>query len=121
MSKAKKMKVMSLTDRVRFKEIRNELEAFYKEIGCDLIDVVSRQINGEWYDIICDDEGLLRPNFISAVNKEGKPELVGGLIICKYGGKGDFTGLEPDDILRLTNAVQYSVQNGKLQPVIVLE
>ena len=47
-----------------------------------------------YYDIICDDEGLYAPTVrISAVDNEFQPMLVGNLIICKSGRDGYEHGL----------------------------
>ena len=104
-----------------FEDFEPTLEEYYKKIGCDVIDIVCYNVNGKDYDIICDDEGLLKspPLIVTAVGEDGSPLLVGGLIICNYDDEGNERSLEPDDILRLTNAVQYSIQNGTVQPVLV--
>ena len=120
--KNEKLLAMTITEgSVQFEQITDELDTYYNIIKCQCIDIVSRQINGEWYEVVCDDEGLFCPEpIVTAVSAEGKPELVGGLVILRYGGEGKLTGLEPEDVLRLSNAVQYSIQKDKLQPVIVL-
>ena len=105
-----------------FCEIEDSLQAYYEAIGCDLIDITTRKINGANYEIVCDDEGLFKEApIVSAVNRKGKPELVGGLVIAKYDGDGGLKGLDPDDVLRLTNAIQYTIQHDKLQPVVMLD
>lgn len=109
--------------RAGFKTIEDDLKSFYEEIGCRLIDITTRKINGKYYDIICDDEGLFCDDpIVTAVNGDGAPRLVGGLIIC--GGaddEGNLTSLEAEDVLRLTNAVQFTIQQDKLQPVLILD
>ena len=116
------MLTMILTDEVKFKEIEDNLDVFYDIIGCDTIDIVTRTINGAGYEIICDDEGLLKAGpVVTAVSRDGRPQLVGGLIVAKYGGNGELAGLAPEDVLRLSNAIQYTIQKNKLQPVIILE
>ena len=49
------------------KEIQSSLPSYYKEIGCNLIDVV-RDVNigKSVLDIIVDDEGLLKDNPIAS-------------------------------------------------------
>lgn len=57
------MKVLLLdTDRLQPQVVETEggLDEWYRLLRCDLIDIVSRQIGGRYFDIICDDEGLLR-------------------------------------------------------------
>ena len=48
-------------------EIRNDkekdrLEEYYRHMDCDCIDLVCVEIDGHDYDIICDDEALLKGN-----------------------------------------------------------
>lgn len=118
-----KIKVMVIGKTVEFKEIIDDLDNLYKETGCDCIDIVNYPINGKYYDIVCDDEGLFKTDpVVTAVKADGSPALVGGLIVCNYDDEeGELLGLEPDDILRLTNAIQYSIQYEHVQPVIVTD
>lgn len=105
-----------------FVEIEDKLDTYYSLIGCDLIDIVSKRINGANFEIVCDDEGLLKDApIITAVTADGAPALVGGLVVLRYGGDGELAGLNQEDVLRLTNAVQYSIQQNKLQAVLVLD
>lgn len=43
-------------------EIDNVLEQSYRELNCSLIDIVSVKIKGTAFDIIVDDEGLMKQN-----------------------------------------------------------
>lgn len=66
--------------------IENDLDTFYRLIGCQTIDIVIRSVHGRKISIICDDEGLFNENpRISAI---GCGNLVGNLI---------FTGLPDED------------------------
>ena len=63
-------------------DLKDDLNEFYKLIKCDCIDIVSRKIGNKYYDIICDDNGLLvnRP-VVSAIDILNNPALVGNLLI----------------------------------------
>ena len=117
------MKALTINaGRVQFKDVEDRLEVLRSEINCDLIDITSRKINGKYYDIVCDDEGFLKDApIITAVTQDGRPQLVGGLVIVNYDGEGGLAGLDPEDVLRLSNAIQYTIQNEKLQPVVMLD
>lgn len=117
------MKVMVIGNgNAVFKEIEDKLDDYYREIGCDYIDIVSYPINGRDYEIIVDDEGLLKTDpIVRAVGKDGKPLLVGTLIIARYDKKGRLKGLKPEDVLPLTNSIQYSIQYNKVEPIIVVD
>ena len=104
------------------KKIEDDLETFYREIGCRTIDITTRYINGRPYAIICDDEGLFCPDpIVTAVSPAGEPRLVGGLIIAKDGEDGELAGLDAEDVLRITNCVQWTIQRNGLRPVIMLD
>lgn len=75
------------------------LEEWKRLLKCDQIDIQSRQVNGKYYDFICDNKALQAPKGkITALDKDGKPQLVGNLIICNYDGEGGEAGLTDDDI-----------------------
>lgn len=41
-----------------------ELEDYYKLIGCRTIEIVNWEIMGRRFDIVCDEEGLFFENFL---------------------------------------------------------
>lgn len=79
--------------------IDKSLEGYYKALNCDCIDIVSRSIGGQGFDIICDDEALLKafPK-TSAVSKNGMPVLYGNLFVVNYDGMGDVCSLREGQI-----------------------
>ena len=83
--------------------IDKTLDSYYKTLHCDLIEIPSYQFGGKRYAVICDEEGLLRQRpVISAIDKNGKPALVGSLFIVKPG----LRSLTEDDIERLDKCVR---------------
>lgn len=84
------------------------LDDYYRLLSVDLVDIVSRKIGGEYYEIICDDEGLLKANpKISAINNLGEPMLVGSLLIA--GGvdiEGNLEPLEDEDVEYVMQFIQ---------------
>ncbi len=79
----------------------NSLKDYYRLIDCSTIDIVKRKIAGKYYEIICDDEGLLKENpKISAIDDMGQPMLVGNLIIAGEANEdGNLTDLLDTDIV----------------------
>lgn len=108
-------------------DILPKLEEYYRVLDCDLIDIVCVQIAGRYYDIICDDEYLLRDGekFVSAVNADGQPMLCGDLLVCSYGenadGEIEEKSLNPDDILRIVNSTQITIQGETVRYVVITE
>ena len=76
------------------------LQDYYDMIGCNCIDIVTRKIGRNYYDIICDDNGLLNDDpLISAIDDLGRVMLVGSLIICGLAdSEGELTDLSDNDI-----------------------
>lgn len=78
--------INSETDEHEAIDIEPKLEEYYRLIGCRCVDFAVREISGRLYNIILDDEGLLKPNRVSAVsvwsNAFGAQEhLAGNLLI----------------------------------------
>lgn len=86
-------------------EFKDDLQLYYKLIQCDTIDIVMRKINGTYYNIICDDEGLLKENpIVSAVNNKFQPMLVGNLIIAgNTDDDGNLLGITEEQAKEIIN------------------
>ena len=90
-------------------EITDKLDEFYRILNCDCIDIVVRRIGSKLFNIVCDDEALLKeaPK-ISAIDNLGQPMLCGNLFIV--GGEtigGDLTGLELSEALYVAGKIQH--------------
>lgn len=85
----------------------NELGDYYKYIGCDLVDIVTRNINGKPFRIICDDCGLYKEDPIpSAMNKDRIVMFVGNLLIAGDVDKdGWLTSITEDDVNFIKNCI----------------
>ena len=106
--------VVSPLKGVEERVIKNDLETFYKTIECDYIEVARRKIGGKYYDIICDEEALLKSNpLVSAFSLDEEPMLVDSLIICNSNGE-NFSSLTKQDIERiLKRVVKYQLLTGE--------
>jgi len=98
--------------------IDRNLHEYYKVLNCDCIDVATRKIGRfgkRYYDIICDDEGLLKDKpKISAINDLGQVMLCGNLFIVNNDGEGEFTSLSKDDIKWIERFI--SLQGTRVYP-----
>lgn len=93
--------------------IDKSLEGYYALLRCDIIDIVGRVIGDEAYDIICDDEALLKENPIpSAIDWYNRPAMCGPIFVVNYDGGEDVTDLSPDDIAN----IRRHVGHGHLAP-----
>lgn len=93
-----------------FLDIPDQLESYYKLIQCRYIDIVRRKIGQRYFNIVCDDEGMLADMAkISAISNLGEIMLVGNLIICsdKVTDDGDLTGLTEEEAEYIKERIQH--------------
>lgn len=79
----------------------NDLEDYYRLIGCRTIDIVSRTIGDVKVEIILDDEGALVNNpKVSAIDIDGTPMLFGNLLVAsgRVTEDGELTELTQEEI-----------------------
>lgn len=84
---------------------KNEtLKEFYKYIQCDCVDIVEIYIDGEYFDIWVDDDGLLKerpiPNLYMNINGY-EQILFGNLIFTRTNENGETIGLTDSQIKKV--------------------
>jgi hypothetical protein len=83
-------------------DIVDSLDVFYDMLDCGTIDIVNRGFSNskKRFDIICDDEGLLKDEpYVSAVDTRGSAMLVGALLVVgEADDEGNLTSLSGKDI-----------------------
>ena len=63
---------------------QSNLKFYYKLLRVELIDIREFELEGQFFDAICDDEGLLKEKPLpSMFDENGEPVLVGNLLICR--------------------------------------
>ena len=86
-------------EKVEAIDIEPTLDEYYRVLDCDIIDIPTRYIGGRKFDIICDDEALLKDDTkISAINRNGGAMLGGNLLFCHHDNEGNTVGLEDEEI-----------------------
>ena len=118
MERREKIRGFLITENeVRVAEFVPSLENYYKMLDCTLIDIATRKIGAHYYDIICDDEGLLKENFrVTALNSNKEVMLVGNLLIVNHDNEGNEAGLTDKDIEEIegkTFKIKQTLENGK--------
>lgn len=99
------------TDKVETVTLDGTLSDFYRVLHCDCIDITTRLIDGKCFDIVCDDEGLLKSPFrVSAVNRKREPMLVGNLFICSSDEEGESISLTDSEIEHVKNSTLGIIQ-----------
>ena len=115
-------------------DIEDRIEEYYRLIGCDLIDIVSRTIGGKVFDLIVDDEGLLKENFITAAESrfeetkdfKGCDCLAGNIVITGFADEeGNLTSLTKEDvdlILKHIGLAGWGTKDGYTQrPLLIFD
>lgn len=69
-------------------EVEPSLEEYHRLIDCCCIDIVERRVGGIVFNIVLDDEGLLKPNRIGGVARDCDEMLAGNLLLF---GVDEFT------------------------------
>lgn len=96
---------------VKVIELEDKLEAYYENLNCNTIDIVERKIGGKLFDIVCDDEGLLKDDAkISAISDMGEAMLVGNLIFVHNDG----------DIIHILSHIQTMYTRNHLEGYLML-
>lgn len=83
-------------------EVEPKLDEYYRLIHCDCITIAVREIDGHPYNIVLDDEGLLKPNRISAMGVKSGERLYGSMLIfgeCE--NSCDMRSLTDDEIWQI--------------------
>ena len=79
----------------------NDLEDYYRLIGCRTIDIVSRTIGDVKVEIVLDDEGAIidKPK-VSAIDIDGTPMLFGNLLVAsgRVTDDGELTELTQEEV-----------------------
>lgn len=86
-------------NRVEEIEIEDKLDAFYDKLNCRCIDIVEREIDGNRFLVMCDDEGWLKHNaIISAINSNGEIMFVRNLMFFHEDTEGNLVSLSKIDV-----------------------
>lgn len=102
-------------------EFEDGLDSMYKLVDCDLIDIVHREIGGKLFDLVIDDEGLLKDGKrIGAMCVDGDERLYGNILIVNHDGEGNTVSITDEDIeiikTQLFSAL--NVDTGVRRPVL---
>ena len=105
MSKITGVYVNAKTGKAEPRTIEANLDEYYKLLDVSTIDIVTRKIGETYYDIICDDEALLKNRpIISMIDSKCNPMLFGNLFIVKHDGRGELKSLTKADVNNVLGA-----------------
>ena len=86
----------------RMVTIPNNLQSFYELLNVNVIDIVEYKIEGQYYDIIVDDEGLLKEGTLpSASTINGSVMLFGPIFICRSDKQGNECSIKEGELEKI--------------------
>ena len=104
----------------------NSYKDYYPLLKCDTFDIQTRNFNGKYLDIYCDDEGLFKENNqVAIVTMDGKriiEQIVGNVFITNHNEDGDTISLTEDEIASVLSTIRILATvgaNGELKQQIV--
>lgn len=113
------------SDEVKVIDTKADLKAMYAMCNCDCIDIAVRSIGGKPYNIVVDDEGLLKSNWtIGALNHDNELMLAGNLVVLGINRRTcDFAGLTDADVENIMGYVREVIDfaAGSMHPVLECE
>lgn len=77
-------------DKVNFSQL-------YELLGCDIVEFAYYKVGGRVFGFICDDEGRLKHNFVSAIDQGGHVILVGPFLVFSVNA-GKPAGMSEEDL-----------------------
>ena len=107
--------------KVSVEEIDDDFRAIQKIIDVDIFTIARRKVGEYVYAILCDDEGLLKPNAykrISAMCLDGSDMLVGKLFVCKESGP-ELVSLTETQIEQVKLAIRKNSYDDS--PILIME
>lgn len=110
------------TNTAKIVETNGKLDDLYRMCHCDCIEIVVRNIDGIPFNIVCDDEGLLKGDVMfTAFYDDGTPEIAGSICVFSCDDEwGDLSGLKGNEIEALMNRTGMAMMNDLTMRTIIL-
>lgn len=91
-------------------DVPDSLDAFYELLNCRTIDITQRKIKGKVFDVMCDDEGLLKDYcLVSAYDSSGRVALVGNLMFFHTDRDGNLVGISDDECVHILSCIETAI------------
>ena len=83
---------------ISIENVNDELEVYYEMLNCDMIDITTINVNGVEYDIIHDDEFLLKRPLVPTLYVNNELIIFGAFLISRANDDGEEIGLTHKEI-----------------------
>ena len=83
---------------ISIENVNDELEVYYEVLNCDMIDITTINVNGVEYDIIHDDEFLLKRPLVPTLYVNNELIIFGAFLISRANEDGEEIGLTHKEI-----------------------
>ena len=95
----------ALESHIRDIDDADKLGGYYRYLGCQCIDMVAIDVDGHAYDVVCDDEALLRHPLVPSLYISEEQVFFGNLAFVKIDEEGGSVGLDREDMIRLLDFI----------------
>lgn len=95
----------ALESHIRNIDDADKLNEYYRYLDCHCIDMATIDVDGHAYDVICDDEALLRQPHVPSLYISEEQVFFGNLAFVKNDEDGSSVGLDREDMIRLLDFI----------------
>ena len=96
---------MVLESHIRNIDDADKLNEYCRYLGCRSIDMAAIDVDGHAYDVVCDDEALLRCPLVPSLYISEEQVFFGNLAFVKIDEEGASVGLDREDMIRLLDFI----------------
>ena len=84
----------------------DKLNEYYRYLDCRCIDMATIDVDGHAYDVVCDDEALLRYPLVPSLYISEEQVFFGNLAFVKIDEEGASVGLDREDMIRILDYIE---------------
>ena len=84
----------------------DKLNEYYRYLDCRCIDMATIDVDGHPYDVVCDDEALLRYPLVPSLYISEEQVFFGNLAFVKIDEEGASVGLDREDMIRILDYIE---------------
>lgn len=96
----------ALESHIRSIDDADKLNEYYRYLHCHCIDMVTINVDGHDYDVICDDEALLRQPLVPSLYISDEQVFFGNLAFVKIDEEGAEVSLDREDMIRILDFIE---------------